>query len=285
MSQPTLVEVEAPIKICGDIHGRYYDLLRVFEFSGFPPESNYLFLGDYVDRGRHNIEVAALMFAYKIKYPENFFPLRGNHESAGVNPKYGFLDECKRRYNMKVWKLFSDTFNCLPVAGLVSDRILCMHGGISPDLHSLEDIRRIVRPTEIPDNGLLCDLLWSDPAKDQIGWGPSERGAGYAFGPDIVSKFLQKFDLDLIARAHQVVVDGYEFFANRQLVTLFTAPNYCSAQDNAAGVMTVDENLLCSFAILKPDDENYQFHRFGNNISGRKAPIKPPRARNTRIAA
>ncbi|KAL1787370.1 serine serine/threonine-protein phosphatase PP1-alpha catalytic subunit [Sigmodon hispidus] len=256
LSQPILLELEAPLKICGDIHGQYYDLLRLFEYGGFPPESNYLFLGDYVDRGKQSLETICLLLAYKIKYPENFFLLRGNHECASINRIYGFYDECKRRYNIKLWKTFTDCFNCLPIAAIVDEKIFCCHGGLSPDLQSMEQIRRIMRPTDVPDQGLLCDLLWSDPDKDVQGWGENDRGVSFTFGAEVVAKFLHKHDLDLICRAHQVVEDGYEFFAKRQLVTLFSAPNYCGEFDNAGAMMSVDETLMCSFQILKPADKN-----------------------------
>nr|CDS15399.1 serine:threonine protein phosphatase PP1 gamma [Echinococcus granulosus] len=247
LSQPILLELEAPLKICGDIHGQYYDLLRLFEYGAFPPEANYLFLGDYVDRGKQSLETICLLLAYKIKYPENFFLLRGNHECASINRIYGFYDECKRRYNIKLWKTFTDCFNCLPIVAIIDEKIFCCHGGLSPDLLNMEQIRRIMRPTDVPEQGLLCDLLWSDPDKDVSGWGENDRGVSYTFGTDMVAKFLQKHDLDLICRAHQVVEDGYEFFAKRQLVTLFSAPNYCGEFDNAGAMMSVDETLLCSF--------------------------------------
>lgn len=162
--QPSLLELEAPIKICGDVHGQYSDLLRLFEYGGFPPVSNYLFLGDYVDRGKQSIETICLLLAYKIQYPDNFFILRGNHESAGINRIYGFYDECKRRYSIKLWKVFSDVFNCLPAAALVDEKILCMHGGLSPELKNLQQIADIHRPCDVPEMGLLCDILWSDPS-------------------------------------------------------------------------------------------------------------------------
>jgi hypothetical protein len=149
ISQPILLELEAPIKICGDIHGQYYDLLRLFEYGGFPPEANYLFLGDYVDRGKQSLETICLLLAYKIKYPENFFVLRGNHECASINRIYGFYDECKRRYNIKLWKTFTDCFNCLPIAAIIDEKIFTMHGGLSPDLNSMEQIRRVMRPTDV----------------------------------------------------------------------------------------------------------------------------------------
>lgn len=163
LSQPMLLELEAPLKICGDVHGQYTDLLRLFEYGGFPPEANYLFLGDYVDRGKQSLEVICLLLCYKILYPTNFFLLRGNHEAAGINRIYGFYDECKRRYSIKLWKVFSDVFNCLPVSALVDEKILCMHGGLSPEISSLQQIADLSRPSDVPDVGLMCDLLWSDP--------------------------------------------------------------------------------------------------------------------------
>ncbi|KAL7517162.1 hypothetical protein ACHAWX_002107 [Stephanocyclus meneghinianus] len=163
LSQPMLLELEAPLKICGDIHGQFTDLLRLFEYGGFPPESNYLFLGDYVDRGKQSLETVCLLVCYKIMYPENFFILRGNHESAGINRIYGFYDECKRRYSIRLWKVFSDVFNCLPVSAIVDEKILCMHGGLSPEMERLQQIADLHRPCDVPDVGLMCDLLWSDP--------------------------------------------------------------------------------------------------------------------------
>ncbi|OMJ68183.1 hypothetical protein SteCoe_34434 [Stentor coeruleus] len=252
MQQPILLELEAPLKICGDIHGQYFDLLRLFDYGGYPPDANYLFLGDYVDRGKQSLETVCLLLAYKIKYPENFFLLRGNHECASINRIYGFYDECKRRYSIKLWKTFTDCFNCLPIVAIIDDKILCMHGGLSPELSNMEQIRRVLRPVDVPDSGLLCDLLWSDPEKSVQGWGDNERGVSFTFGNEVVTNFLRKHDMDLICRAHQVVEDGYEFFAKRQLVTVFSAPNYCGEFDNAGALMSVDESLMCSFQILRP---------------------------------
>lgn len=252
LQQGMLLELEAPIKIIGDIHGQYNDLLRIFEYGGFPPCANYLFLGDYVDRGKQSLESICLLFAYKILYPENFFLLRGNHESAAINRIYGFYDECKRRFSIKVWKVFSDVFNCLPISALIDEKILCMHGGLSPELSSLQQIADIERPCDVPDTGIMCDLLWSDPDGKISGWASNDRGVSYVFGIDVVNNFLDQHDLDLIVRAHQVVEDGYEFFAGRKLVTLFSAPNYCGEFDNAGGMLAIDDNLTCSFQILKP---------------------------------
>mmetsp|Transcript_8838 Transcript_8838/g.13114 ORF Transcript_8838/g.13114 Transcript_8838/m.13114 type:complete len:306 (+) Transcript_8838:27-944(+) len=260
LMQPPLLELEAPIKICGDIHGQYYDLLRLFEYGGFPPEANYLFLGDYVDRGKQSLETICLLLAYKIKYQENFFLLRGNHECASINRIYGFFDECKRRYSIKVWKLFTECFNCMPIAAIVDEKIFCMHGGLSPELHTMDQIRKVIRPTDVPDAGLLCDLLWSDPDPDVKGWDVNERGVSYVFGSDIVERFLKKHELELICRAHQVVEAGYKFFAQRQLVTIFSAPNYCNEFDNAGAMMSVDETLMCSFQILRPSLKKNRYY-------------------------
>jgi serine/threonine-protein phosphatase PP1 catalytic subunit len=249
---------------------------------------------DYVDRGKQSLETICLLLAFKIKYPENFFILRGNHESASINRIYGFYDECasrpstnhhhgrewgylislslqsslgKRRYNIKLWKTFTDCFNCLPVAAVIDEKIICMHGGLSPELSQLEQIKRLLRPTDVPDTGLLSDLLWADPDKDIMGWGENDRGISFTFGPDIVKQFLKRHDLELICRAHQVVEDGYEFFAKRQLVTLFSAPNYCGEFDNAGAMMSIDENLMCSFQILKPAEKKQRF-AYGAQRSG-----------------
>ena len=250
--QPTLLELAAPIKICGDVHGQYFDLLRFFEYGGFPPEANYLFLGDYVDRGQQSLEVICLLLAFKVKHPENFFLLRGNHECGSINRIYGFYDECKRRYNVKLWRLFIDLFNWLPVAAVVDEKIFCVHGGLSPELEHLDQVREIQRPTDVPDEGLICDLLWSDPEAEVQGWGENDRGVSWTFGDDVIEDFLNRQDLDLVCRAHQVVEDGYEFFSSRELVTIFSAPNYCGEFDNAGAMMIVDENLMCSFQILRP---------------------------------
>ena len=177
--------------------------------AGAPPDTNYLFLGDYVDRGKQSIETICLLFAYKVKYPEGVFLLRGNHECQNITRIYGFWDECKRRYNLKLWREFINLFNCLPVAALVEDKILCMHGGLSPDLKHFDQIHNIKRPLEIPEKGIMCDLLWADPASNYAytkanGWGANDRGTSYVFSEKVVEDFLEKHDLDLIVRGHQV---------------------------------------------------------------------------------
>ncbi|KAJ2237283.1 serine/threonine protein phosphatase Pzh1 [Coemansia sp. RSA 1722] len=258
LAQPPLLQLSAPVKIVGDIHGQYTDLLRLFDKCGFPPSCNYLFLGDYVDRGKQSLETILLLMCFKIKFPDNFFLLRGNHECANVTRVYGFYDECKRRCNVKVWKAFMNTFNALPVAAVVANKIFCVHGGLSPDLVSMDQIRQLTRPCDVPDHGVLNDLLWSDPSDSAADWEENERGVSYCFGKSVITDFLRRMDFDLICRAHMVVEDGYEFFHGRQLVTVFSAPNYCGEFDNSGAVMNVNEELLCSFEILKPLSENLQ---------------------------
>jgi serine/threonine-protein phosphatase PP1 catalytic subunit len=261
LSQPCLLELEAPLKICGDVHGQYPDLLRLFEYGGFPPEANYLFLGDYVDRGKQGLEVICLLLAYKVKYPENFFMLRGNHECSSISRIYGFYDECKKRYNVKLWRVFCDLFNCLPFAAIIDEKIFCIHGGISPELSSIDQIAYIKRPTDVPDMGMLCDFLWSDPDETVRAWGENDRGVSYVYGTDAIMDFLSRHEFDLIVRAHQVVEQGYEFFAQRSLVTVFSAPNYCNEFNVSASLhISIIVNLpltrIASRAECRRDDDS-----------------------------
>ena len=252
--QPILLELQPPLTICGDTHGQFHDLLRIFEACKYPPHTNYLFLGDYVDRGCQSIETICLLFAFKIRYPENFFLLRGNHECAYINSVFGFAEECKSRFGTSIWEKFCDVFKYLPIAAIVEDKIFCVHGGISPALLSLDDIRAIERPIEVPDEGLLCDMLWADPDPDVEQWDENDRGTSYVFGVAPLNRFLDRFKFDLICRAHQAVMGGYEFpFPNNQgIVTLFSAPNYCYEYMNKGAVLQVDEALCCAFKVLEP---------------------------------
>uniref|UniRef100_A0A8R1HQH2 Serine/threonine-protein phosphatase n=1 Tax=Caenorhabditis japonica TaxID=281687 RepID=A0A8R1HQH2_CAEJA len=252
------LEVEAPVTICGDIHGQFEDLLSLFSLNGFPhqtPTAKYLFLGDYVDRGPFSIEVITLLFAYRLLYPNNVHVLRGNHESRPVNMQYGFYMECKKRYSTTVYEAFQYAFYCMPLTAIVSGRIICMHGGISEDLVDLEQLEKLERPCDVPDVGLIADLCWADPVSGVPDgrYIDSPRGAGRIFGETAVHEFLEKHQLDLIVRAHQVVIDGYEFFASGKLVTIFSAPHYCGHFDNYGAVMHVKANLECSVTVFGPE--------------------------------
>jgi serine/threonine-protein phosphatase PP1 catalytic subunit len=250
--QPILLELVPPINILGDIHGQFKDLLYHFDVGGFPPKANYLFLGDYVDRGQNSIATICLLLAFKIKYPENFFLLRGNHECKSINRIYGFYESCKRVYSIKLWQQFTTMFNVMPISALIDDKILCMHGGLSPELMQPKQIFNIPRPTDVPDIGLICDLLWSDPKQTDEKWEENERGVSFTFNEKVVEEFCDKNEIDLICRGHLVVDDGYEFFADRKLVTIFSAPNYCAMFENDGCLMRVAQDLTCSFSILKP---------------------------------
>ncbi len=252
LNQPVCLYLETPVNVCGDIHGQYSDLIRLFEAGGYPTDVNYLFLGDYVDRGEQSIETICLLFCFKIKCSNNFFLLRGNHECASLNREYGFYDECKRRYNVKLWKKFVDVFNCMPYSAIVEDKIIFMHGGLSPSLKNLGQLNEIIRPTDVPDEGLLCDLVWSDPESNLKGWELNDRGVSYTFNEKIVDNFLTIHNLEVLVRAHQVVEKGYEFFNGRKCVTIFSAPNYCGEFDNAGAMMIINEDLVCGFKVFKP---------------------------------
>ncbi|OHT03325.1 Serine/threonine-protein phosphatase PP1-beta [Tritrichomonas foetus] len=272
MSQPVLLELAAPITVVGDIHAQYHDLLRIFDIAKYPPETNYLFLGDYVDRGKQSIETICLLFAYKIKYPTKIYMLRGNHECAYINRLYGFYEECEAVFDITIWRKFGEVFNRLPIAAIIEEKIFCIHGGISPDLNSLDDVRKMERPMEIPEEGLLCDLVWSDPKPDADTWEENERGTSYCFGLQQVEDFLNRFNFDLICRAHQAVMGGYEFSypGSQSMITLFSAPNYCYEYDNKGAILHVNENLICSFSVLDPKYWEEEFQP-------EKRPGTPPR--------
>ena len=199
--------IKVPVTICGDIHGQFWDMIRLFKLGGWPPDTNYLFMGDYVDRGLYSLETATLLLLLKIRYKERITILRGNHESRQITQVYGFYDECVRKYgSSNVWKYFTEVFDYLPLAATIEGKIFCVHGGLSPLIETLDHINTTERHIEIPNEGIVCDLLWSDPQEEK-GWAASPRGVGYVFGDDISKQFLHVNGLELIARAHQLVMD------------------------------------------------------------------------------
>jgi len=253
-----LIEVPIPVKIVGDIHGQFFDLQRIFLSMGLPGAHRYLFLGDYVDRGKNSIECIALLLALKLAAPKKMYLLRGNHECTVVNRTYGFKKELDKRFELeiakKLYEEFNDLFSHFPMAALVRGKILCMHGGLSPRLNSLDDIRKIPLPNPDPaSNTLEEDLLWSDPALNGTGFEFNKlREAGVCFGEDEVQKICQKLELDFIVRAHQVMPNGYGFFANRKLITIFSAPRYQPELNNRGAILNIDKNMRISFSILSP---------------------------------
>ena len=245
--------VAAPVTICGDVHGQFHDLLELFTIGGKCPDTNYLFMGDYVDRGYHSIETLSLLLLLKIRYPTRIYLTRGNHESTEITQLYGFYDECVQKFgSANVWKMFTELFNYLPISAIVNNKIFCLHGGLSPDIETIDEIRKIDRRRDIPSSGAMCDLLWSDP-EERVGWGVSPRGAGYIFGSDISKKFTQRNNLMMVNRAHQLVMKGYNWSHEKLVCTLFSAPNYCYRCGNQAGIMEVDENMNFNIQQFDPN--------------------------------
>ena len=267
MNQPVLLELEAPIKICGDLHGQYFDLLRLFEYGGFPPESNYLFLGDYVDRGKHSLEVVCLLLALKLSFPNRIFLVRGNHESPEVNARDGFLHECVQRLGgraegIAAWRRVNLVFEWLPMAALINNAILGVHGGIGRGVESPSQIAAMRRPLRMgsQENGaLLLDLLWSDPtASDAVEGVHTNHERGHpvvCYGPDRVKSFLEANNLSLILRAHECVMDGFQRFAGGRLITVFSATNYCNRWANAGAILLVGKDLEIVPKMIYPLDD------------------------------
>jgi serine/threonine-protein phosphatase 4 catalytic subunit len=238
---PNVVSVPLPVTVCGDTHGQLFDLLELFAIGGQCPETNYLFLGDYVDRGYYSLETFLLVLCLKLRFPHRFTVLRGNHESRQTTQAYGFYDEIMRKYSdSTIWDLFSTVFDVLPLCGIVGGKVFCVHGGLSPLLTDVEQIQRLERRKEVPERGPICDLLWSDP-ETVPNFTPSPRGAGYLYGEAAVRTFNHKNKLTLICRAHQLANDGYTEWFDRRLFTVWSAPNYCYRGGNPASMLEIDE--------------------------------------------
>ncbi|CAH1417617.1 unnamed protein product [Lactuca virosa] len=266
LHEPTVLQLKAPIKVFGDLHGQFGDLMRLFDEYGFPSTAgdityiDYLFLGDYVDRGQHSLETITLLLALKIQYPENVHLIRGNHEAADINALFGFRLECIERMGENdgiwAWTRFNQVFNHLPLAALIEKKIICMHGGIGRSIHLVEQIEKIERPITMDAGSLiLMDLLWSDPTENDSveGLRPNARGPGLVtFGPDRVTDFCKRNKLQLIIRAHECVMDGFERFAQGQLITLFSATNYCGTANNAGALLVVGRGLVIVPKLIHP---------------------------------
>ncbi|XP_047334394.1 serine/threonine-protein phosphatase BSL1-like isoform X2 [Impatiens glandulifera] len=266
MQEPTVLQLKAPVKVFGDLHGQFGDLMRLFDQYGFPSPAgdityiDYLFLGDYVDRGQHSLETITLLLALKIEYPENVHLIRGNHEAADINALFGFRIECIERMGENdgiwAWTRFNQLFNHLPLAALIEKKIICMHGGIGRSINSVEQIEKIERPITMDAGSIiLMDLLWSDPTENDSveGLRPNARGPGLvSFGPDRVTDFCKRNKLQLIIRAHECVMDGFERFAQGQLITLFSATNYCGTANNAGAILVVGRGLVVVPKLIHP---------------------------------
>lgn len=204
-------------------------------------------MGDFVDRGYYSVETFLLLLALKVRYPDRITLIRGNHESRQITQVYGFYDECLKKYgSVNVWRYCTEVFDYLSLAAVIDDRIFCVHGGLSPNIEDIDKIRSIDRKQEVPHEGSMCDLLWSDPEEMQ-GWQLSPRGAGYLFGGDTVATWNQRNRIELIARAHQLVMEGHKSMFDDTLVTVWSAPNYCYRCGNVAAILELDEHLNRSY--------------------------------------
>ncbi|KAM3271662.1 hypothetical protein ACQJBY_042083 [Aegilops geniculata] len=265
-SEPSVIKLKAPIKIFGDLHGQFGDLMRLFDEYGAPSTAgdiayiDYLFLGDYVDRGQHSLETITLLLALKVEYPQNVHLIRGNHEAADINALFGFRIECIERMGERdgiwTWHRVNRLFNWLPLAALIEKKIICMHGGIGRSINHIEQIENLQRPITMEAGSVvLMDLLWSDPTENDSveGLRPNARGPGLVtFGPDRVMEFCNNNDLQLIVRAHECVMDGFERFAQGHLITLFSATNYCGTANNAGAILVLGRDLVVVPKLIHP---------------------------------
>ncbi|KAL1900263.1 Palmitoyl-protein thioesterase 1 [Sporothrix stenoceras] len=253
-AEPTMKEVKVPddttLTVCGDTHGQYFDLMELFRLNGKPSEKHwYLFNGDFVDRGSWSTEIALLLYANKWLRPEAFFLNRGNHETDDMNRAYGFEGECKAKYNDRVFRLFSESFSALPLATLIGDKYFVLHGGLfSDDNVTLDDIRKLDRHKQRQPGqaGLMMEMLWTDP-QTEPGRGPSKRGVGMQFGPDVTARFCEKNGLEAIIRSHEVRMDGYEEEHNGKCITVFSAPKYCDMTENRGAYINIGSDYKLNF--------------------------------------
>jgi len=252
MEESNVQPVLSPVIVCGDIHGQFYDLLELFRIGGDIKEQRYIFMGDFVDRGHHSVETLQLLLCYKARYPDKITLLRGNHECRQVTQVYGFYDECFRKYgSANAWKYCTEVFDYFVLASVIDGRILCVHGGLSPVISTIDQIRLLERNQEIPHEGPFCDLMWSDP-EDIETWAVNQRGAGWLFGSKVTSQFNRLNNLELICRAHQLVQEGYKYmFEEKSLITVWSAPNYCYRCGNIASILVFDEHLDREIRIFK----------------------------------
>jgi len=252
--EPTMVEVEVPddvqLTVCGDTHGQYFDLMELFRINGRPSDKQwYLFNGDFVDRGSWSTEIALLLYANKWLRPKNFFINRGNHETDDMNRAYGFEGECKAKYNERIFKLFSESFSALPLATLIGNKFFVLHGGLfSDDNVTLDDIRKLDRHSQRQpgQSGLMMEMLWTDP-QPEPGRGPSKRGVGMQFGPDVTKRFCERNGLEAVIRSHEVRMEGYEEEHDGKCITVFSAPKYCDMTENKGAFINIKSDYKLKF--------------------------------------
>lgn len=262
--QPTLLYLDSPIVVVGDLHGNFCDLLRIFQKFGCPNRASYLFLGDYVDRGIDGVDICLLLFCFKILYPNNIFLLRGNHEFADICGIYGFLNECEKKHVN--FSAFIEAFGWLPIAAVVSEKIFCCHGGLSLGLE-LEDISNFKRPESVSYTGHIHDIMWSDPNKNLNNYGRNTRGSSTTYGVQAVENFLNMNGMNLLVRAHEFAENGYEMAFGKDpiVLTVFSSSDYIG--NNPGSVLVVDEDLNYQLYIYKSIPEHEKVEMQSNDFS------------------
>ena len=259
IEEDNVVLLNGPVSVCGDIHGQFYDLLELFQVGDDVPETNYCFLGDYVDRGRYSLQTFLYLIALKVKHPNSITLLRGNHESRFTTKTYGFLTECLQQYgDREVYKACMEVFDCLPLSAIINNELFAVHGGIGPHVPTIDSINAVDRRLEIPNSGVMADLLWSDPEDILDDYAPSSRGCGFLFGRSAVEEFNEVNYLTCILRAHQLCSKGYQYWFNTQLITVWSAPNYMYKCGNQATILEIDQygNRSLRFFNAAPNEIN-----------------------------
>lgn len=253
--EPNLLDMKDPLVIVGDLHGQFYDFEKVLELGGSPASSKYLFLGDFVDRGCFSTEVMLLLYAIKLNYPDTTYLLRGNHECRQMTSFFNFRKECLTKFDLEIYEIFMNSFDSLPLACIVNGKFLALHGGIGPELRTLEDIRTLNRFLEPPKSGVLCDVLWADPVNSEDGKSQERfrandvRGCSYFFNSEAVVKFLKRNELLSVIRAHEAQLEGYKMHTWGStsfpfVITIFSAPNYCDVYNNKGAIIKFQQGNL-----------------------------------------
>lgn len=272
VKESNVIHIQTPVTVVGDMHGQFHDMLEMFQIGGPVPDTNYLFLGDYVDRGLNSVETIMLLIALKLRYPNRIHLLRGNHESRQITQSYGFYTECLNKYggDSKVWQYLTDVFDYLVLCCIIDNEIFCVHGGLSPNVQTIDQIRIIDRFREIPHDGAMADLVWSDPQENNSNsenpeelfmesiehFQVSPRGAGYTFGKSVVEKFLQVNSMERIYRAHQLCNEGYQVYFDGLVTTVWSAPNYCYRCGNKASILELYSKNDFYFNVFEEAPEN-----------------------------
>ncbi|GMM55949.1 putative serine/threonine-protein kinase [Maudiozyma humilis] len=289
IKESNVIHIQTPVTIVGDMHGQFHDMLEMFSIGGRVPDTNYLFLGDYVDRGLYSIETIMLLIVLKLRYPSRIHLLRGNHESRQITQSYGFYTECLNKYGSgsRVWQYLTDVFDYLVLCCIIDNELFCVHGGLSPNVQTIDQIRIIDRFREIPHDGAMADLVWSDPEESNVGnleggidpsnpdeffkktsnhFQVSPRGAGYTFGRSVVEKFLECNGMSRIYRAHQLCNEGYQVYFDGLVTTVWSAPNYCYRCGNKASILELYDTNKYYFNVFEEAPENKVLKENFNNM-------------------